>query len=617
MKSANSLDLTTQHTRITSDMMPQSLVNRLAVDPAIAKNAPPLWGQDFLPHISTMSGKYGSTANAYPMADQAYRDNFRNALIMRNDTIITEPLEARQRGVALLNWSVVPFNEKCSVSKQLAERLTQILKLTGFEGNGSNFYRLKNCLMEALWYGKHATVQKFAKLKLDGHWVDYIKSFSPRNGDKLVFRYDDGENRYDPEQVGIRVGTGYDSNATFTDYMGVTRRKVEATQHGLTYWLDGNERRTMAIHRHIIEDADFFEPVNSGMINGTGIRHRIYWTWVAYQECLRLMLEYIERSALGVEIWYYPAHNEEAKKKTEEAAADRGAPGRNTLLVPVPEGEDSSLYRVEFMEPGPSGATFLKEICDSYYGHKIKRYIMGQTLTSEAEATGMGSGVADAHLATYADIVKSDAINLEETIQNEILRPLQLFNYPDTADKYLFFKLNTEADESDKKMDALKSAWDMGAKIKTEDVMDLIGASIPSPGEDVLENPQIAGGGMAAAGAMGQPQQPQPSVFSGMGIGGPQTESTPESTPEPQPQPETEKETEKYDVREFIDKHASEDEIDEILNEWFGDSSEITDRFEWAEEKHPRDDENENSLNIVEEWAMPDGTTTTTTTPTY
>ena len=567
--------------RINPEQVPPSLVHRLQRDPAVAGGGPPLHGREWLPHITSVAGRYGAASQSYPIADQAYRENFHHASIMRNDTAITEPLEARQRGVALLNWSIEPLIEKkCERSKALAEKLTKILQLTGFGGQGSNFYRLRYALMDALWYGRHATIQNFDTAELEGKYVSYIKNWSPRNGDKLVFRYDEGSGRHDPDQVGIRIGTGFDEDALFTDYAGNTRRKIEPTQYGLVYWLDGNERRTMAIHRHIIEDSDFFEPINAGMIHGIGIRHRIYYTWYMYQECLRLMLEYVERSALGVEVWHYPAHNKEAKERTEQAAMDRGSPGRNVLLVPVPEGEYSDLYRVEFMEPGTQGLAFLLELNDKYFGHKIKRYILGQTLSSEAEATGMGSGVADAHMATYADIVKADAINLEETLTNEIVRPLQLHNYPGTSGIYLQFKINTEADESEKKLEAMRSAYDMGAKIKTEDVMDIIGTSIPNEDEEYLQNPQLANGGMMGMlGGMGQPNTT--STFAG-GMGFDQQQ--PQSQPQNQQQESGESvnqyghETERYTQENFAAA------FEQVITERFGKKTKPNKgqgEFEW------------------------------------
>ncbi len=78
----------------------------------------------------------------------------------------------------------------------------------------------------------------------------------------------------------------------------------------------------------------------------------------------------------------------------------------------------------------------------------------------------MGSGVADAHLATFADIVAYDARNLEESITEEFLRHLQLWNFPWSESIYCKFVIDTESPNIDARLKALKSVWDMGMGIR-------------------------------------------------------------------------------------------------------------------------------------------------------
>jgi phage gp29-like protein len=163
-------------------------------------------------------------------------------------------------------------------------------------------------------------------------------------------------------------------------------------------------------------------------------------------------------------------------------------------MVPVPPGDQQDLFGVEHIEPGLQGVDRLLEVIKTYFGHKIKRYILGQTLTSEADATGLGSGVSDAHLATFADIVAYDSRNLEETLSEEFVRHVQLWNFPQSAKHYLHFVIDTEAPDTQKRMEALKSAWDMGARIKSTDIMDIIGASMPTDEDPQVFNPQVVGG---------------------------------------------------------------------------------------------------------------------------
>jgi len=264
---------------------------------------------------------------------------------------------------------------------------------------------------------------------------------------------------------------------------------------------------------------------------------------------MKLLLEYVERTALGIEIWKYPAHNERAREATVEAAQRRGSPGRSIMMVPVPEGEQADLYDVQIVEPGLQGADVLQNVLHSFFGHKMKRYILGQTLSSEADATGLGSGVADAHLATLADIVTWDARSLAETITTDILRPIQLWNFPGSEGVYLKFKFDTESPQAQQKLEAYRAAWEMGAKIKAEDIYQIIGASRPSEDDpDVLfqenQNPMMGGpmgGGLAPGGTFGQNE----------GL----ADAEPKDEPEDMRQPETMQMSAEA-MMAFIEKHA-------------------------------------------------------------
>ena len=54
--------------------------------------------------------------------------------------------------------------------------------------------------------------------------------------------------------------------------------------------------------------------------------------------------------------------------------------------------------------------------------------ILGQTLSAEAQATGMGSGVADLHGEVRHDILKADARRIAATLTRDLLYPLLALN---------------------------------------------------------------------------------------------------------------------------------------------------------------------------------------------
>ncbi|MBX3422224.1 MAG: DUF935 family protein [Pirellulaceae bacterium] len=465
--------------------MPAKIFDVAAFDPAEKyPGAPPFFGQDIVPHTYTSMGRHGLTSQAYLSIDEATLNSVANAERMRKDCGIMESLEGRQRSTALLNWHIEPEDGKSYDQKILAQELTKILNRT------SRFTEMRRFLLEAVWYGRYAAAINYGTDWIGGKRRIFAQRIEPRHGDKLVFRYDDGTHQYRAGQVGIRVGGQYRLVNRLRD--GETSQQVQYTEHGMVYWLNSRERKTLVLHKHHIEDAPFHEPRMMGRIHGVGVRDRIYWTWYAMTECLQRVLEYLDRSAMGVEIWRFPAGNSIAENRVRQAAKEYISGGRSVVLCPVYAGEQSDMFGVEHIEPGMAGVDSMLTVIKEFFGHKIKRYILGQTLTSEADATGLGSGVADAHLATFADIVQYDAINLEETLTQDFLRPIQLWNFPRSANCYMRFKIDTESEDADKKMQGFKSAWDMGMRIKASDVADVIGISMATGDEDQLFNPQVA-----------------------------------------------------------------------------------------------------------------------------
>lgn len=458
-------------------------------DPSgVDRGGAPNFGRFVVEHIDSFQGQTGSAAKTYRDYDEAIKDSLDNARYMRNDCGVMECIEARQRACALLDWTLVPEDETSQDQKALCEELTKILmKIPRFTE-----YRFN--LLHAIWYGKYGIQHRYAWQNVGGRKrvmpsrLRENVGWLPINGDKLVFRFRSHEAQPHqlPYQVGIRVGAGHKAGDLIDGYW-----KVESTDRGMAYFPSEYERRVLSIHKHTIEDGAYEDALSAGSIHGVGVRSRIYWDWVQKQESLGMMIEYLERSAGGIRLWKYPEGNDEAKKAAERSAKNASGGGYNDLLVPVPMGEDGYSYGVEVIEPGMGGIDAIQRLITDYFGHRAKRYILGQVLSTEAQATGMGSGLAELHMDSFLQIIKYDAVNLEETITEDLVRNVQIWNFPQSRNIDIRFQLVTEDSNTKEKLEAYHSAWEMGARIREADVMETIGAAIPNENDRVLENPQI------------------------------------------------------------------------------------------------------------------------------
>ncbi|QDU97525.1 phage portal protein family protein [Lignipirellula cremea] len=439
-------------------------------------------------HLLTIQGAAGDSQRLYRPPDEAIRHSLENARFMRNECGVMECLEARQRGSALLPWRIIPEEDDCPAAQQAAAVLTRIVRRI------PHFLEYRRNLLEALWYGKYAVAQRFGRIRVGGQWRIGVTHWEPRHGDKLVFRAA-ADGNCEPDQIGIRVsqdpGAGNQPHASASeDPSGETPvSQIETTSQGKVYFLRQEERDLLAVHRHIIEDGPPEDPFGAGGIHGVGIRSRIYWSWYSMQECLAFLMEYLERSALGIEVWSYPSGNAQAEAAARQAAEERISGGRSIVLVPKPLGDNAGQFGVEHIEPGLDGAGALRSIITDYFGHKIKRYILGQTLTSETGATGLGSGVAETHAATWLNIVRYDAQKLAETLTTDLVEPLCRFNFSSARDLPLRLVLDVESPDIERTLAAWKAAYEMGLQLKAEEVANLIGAGRPGSQEEALGRP--------------------------------------------------------------------------------------------------------------------------------
>ena len=467
---------------------------------------PPNSGKYPISHVDTFQGHYSSMANVFMDYDEALLDNRTNARFMRNDIGIRECLDSRQRSVALLNWHIQPEDDKSQSQRDFCEVLERVVKRI------SHFYEYRRNCQHAIWYGKYAINHRWGIQVVNGqsvymptprHQDDY--GWEPLHGDKLVFRQGAGLGTMKPGayvgQMGVRVGTTFKVGDIIKS--GTTQWKVEPTNYGLAYFLSPAERRLFLVHRHHVEDAAYEDALRSGSIMGVGIRSVIYWEWVQKQETLAFLMEFLERMAGGIQVWKYPQGNDAAYQETRKAAESYNSGEEHVLMVPVPVG-DPGQYGVEVIDPGFSGVETLHSLLTDYFGNRIKRYILGQTLSSEAASTGLGSGVAELHLDTLLQILKSDATGLEETITSDLLQTIIRINvskgvWADPGFRPRF-EIETESADVDKKLEAWQSLIDRGLKFREQDLYAMVGASPPGPGDKVLTPPGSQDGAPPGAG---------------------------------------------------------------------------------------------------------------------
>ena len=228
----------------------------------------------------------------------------------------------------------------------------------------------------------------------------------------------------------------------------------------------------------------------------------VYWTWYQKQELMVELLTYLDRSATGIEIMFYPLGNRTAQLEAREALEKRIGENGSGLLIPRPE-ENPGSYGYDRIEPGMAGAGILKEIIVDLFNHQIKRSIVGQTLTTEADATGLGSNLADVHKDTFLGIIKEDATNEEETLTTDTIQPLLRCNFPKYQGANIRFRIDTETEDTEARIQALLECAQAGLPIKRQSLYDTLGEAKPEDTDEVIGGQQPGMPGMPPPGEPG------------------------------------------------------------------------------------------------------------------
>ena len=177
--------------------------------------------------------------------------------------------------------------------------------------------------------------------------------------------------------------------------------------------------------------------------------------------------------------------------------------------------------------------------------------ILGQTMSAEAQATGLGSGNAALHGEVRADILKADARQIEGTVTRDLLYPLLALNRGgiDSLSRCPRLVFDTgEAEDLASYADSLPKLVAAGMKrIPVSWVHEKLRIPEAAEGEDALGAPAAASPG---AGQPGPPPHPLPA---------------PEPDPEPEPTPAA---LAALAARQQAERDALDDLADLMGEEW-------------------------------------------------
>ena len=393
----------------------------------------------------------------------AYRLDPNYSAMMRADADIEGVLRSLLVTLAGLEWAVVPTDDENPRLVKLAQRVSAIIDAIP---RRSDLFR---ALHEAVWYGCSAANLVYDRDPILGV---RIKEWFPFASDSLAF------DQYG--NLAMRVGSAYINEPSVTD-LGFD---------SLVHLFDENERRAIVLHRVFTTAPSFIDPNTSEAVyRGVGARDVCWYIWLLKQEVLQNAAAYIERYALGIRVGYYPAGNDAAK--SEMLTILQNLVNDNSVVLPR-IGPNESMYDIDIKDANAGRAQIFMDLVN-WLSSKLKEAILGQSLSSEAGGTGMGSGVADLHADTLSRVIRYHADALAESVNSDLVRVIAtMLGATEEEARGIRFEFAPERPNAKERMEAIQAFVQLGGRVSEREVRDLLGLSEPEDGEAILSSGQTA-----------------------------------------------------------------------------------------------------------------------------
>lgn len=235
----------------------------------------------------------------------------------------------------------------------------------------------------------------------------------------------------------------------------------------------------------------------TGYAGRLGIHRSLVWPFLYKSYSVGDFAEFLETYGLPFLVGkYFAGAKPEEKSSLWRAVASLGHDAR--AIMPA----DMQIEMLKATTSG-DGATHMKMV--DWAERSESKVILGQTTSAEAKATGMGSGIADAHADVRRDIRNADARQIAATITRDLIYPLIALNRGgiDGLRRCPRLVFDTgEAEDLAAYADALPKLVGVGFKVPRPWAQEKLRIPEPQEDEDVLAVP-------AAEATPPQPPEPK------------------------------------------------------------------------------------------------------------
>lgn len=411
----------------------------------------------FQAQLNTNSHMYWS------LFDEALQSSRENAYRMTLDPVIGPCREVRAYPTALLPGDVTPDDDENEVEIKAAKRVTQDIRhMTGLAA-------MRRWLaFDATWKGVSGAQVVFNWVPSKGKLRQRPVSWLPIDGDSLHFGWG-GE-------VAIKIRGGAFSGP-----------QVVPTESGMCYKLTPEQRENVLIHRYNPAAADYWKPQNARTVIGSGLRGPLYWLWGLKSQIWQMGIDWIRWFSRGFTVYYYEDGNHAHLLQIQ--AAIKAADGSYAMTYPLPKGRVSdSPYFVKPFEqimPSAANADFIIKLITEYLDDLIRFAILHQSSTTQVGPSGLNSGaMAASHQTTFDNLIKMDALQLDDTFTSDLVRQLYRVNEPGITPGRWVSQIDSPNVEQ--LMNSAQTIVGLGGSVALKPLTEAAGIPDPKDGETTL-----------------------------------------------------------------------------------------------------------------------------------
>ncbi len=272
------------------------------------------------------------------------------------------------------------------------------------------------------------------------------------------------------------IGKGY-SNLEI-DWRLEQKLRIPHLTHRPARWftIDENDRNKLLLRNDTGKGEELWpfgwvshvHKAKSGYVARGGLHRILAWPYLFKNYSVRDLAEFLEIYGIPLRLGTYPQGASKEEKMTLLRAVT--SIGHSAAGI-KPEG-----MLIEMLEAAKGGSdpyTAMIGWCEA----SQSKAILGGTLTTSAESTGLGSNLGDVHNEVRLDLRDSDAKQIAGTLTRDLVWPVTALNFSGTNQSRTprFEFILQEEEDLEIRVERDKTLYDMGHRITSKKVEEIYG----------------------------------------------------------------------------------------------------------------------------------------------